>query len=126
MNNSTKWFLIITGSLLGIGIIVLLFFYALLKSVSDYDSDIVVGSGDKIAVVELKGVILSSEDIVRQLKKYREDHSIRGILFRVDSPGGGVVASQEIFEEVKKVREKKKPIVVSMGSLAASGGYNCC
>ncbi len=123
MSNSTRWFLIIAGSLIVIGIGAILFFYLMLKNISDYDADVVIGSGDRIAIVELKGVILSSEDIVRQLKKYNEDRSIKGILFRIDSPGGGVVASQEIYEEVKKIRDQKKSIVVSMGSLAASGGY---
>jgi protease-4 len=123
MSNSTRWFLIIAGSLIVIGIGAILFFYMMIKNISDYDADVVIGSGDRIAIVELKGVILSSEDIVRQLKKYNEDRSIKGILFRIDSPGGGVVASQEIYEEVKKIRAEKKSIVVSMGSLAASGGY---
>ncbi|MBI4811432.1 MAG: signal peptide peptidase SppA [Ignavibacteriales bacterium] len=123
MSKSTKWFLIITGILVVFGFGSVLFFYVIMNSLTDFESDVVIGSGDKIAVVELKGVILSSEETVRQLKKYRQDKSIRGILFRVDSPGGGVVASQEIFEEVKKVRDHGKPIVVSMGSLAASGGY---
>ena len=123
MKNSTKWFLIIAGGLVIFAVGAMMFFYLMFRSLSDYDSDIVIGSGDKIAVVELKGIILSSEDIVRQFKKYRDDRSVRGILFRVDSPGGGVVASQEIYEEVKKTRDKKKPVVVSMGSLAASGGY---
>ena len=123
MSKSTKWFLIIISVLLVFGFIVAIFFYVVLNNLTDYESDVVVGSGEKIAVVELKGVILNSEETVRQLKKYRDDKSIKGILFRIDSPGGGVVASQEIFEEVKKVREQGKPIVVSMGSLAASGGY---
>ncbi len=73
--------------------------------------------------VELKGLIMASEDIVRQLKKYRDDSSIRAILLRIDSPGGGVVPSQEIYEEVRKTRDSGKPVVVSMGSLAASGGF---
>jgi len=98
-------------------------FLAMVWSVSDRDTEQVVGTGDKIGLVELKGEILASEETVRQIKKYREDESIKGILFRVDSPGGGVVASQEIYEEVKKTRRSGKPIVVSMGSLAASGGY---
>lgn len=123
MSKSTKWFLIITGILVVFGFGSVLFFYVIMNSLTDFESDVVIGSGDKIAVVELKGVIISSEETVRQLKKYRQDKSIRGILFRVDSPGGGVVASQEIFEEVKKARDHGKPIVVSMGSLAASGGY---
>jgi protease-4 len=81
------------------------------------------GSGGKIAVVELFGVINSSEAVVRQMKKYRESSSIKGILLHIDSPGGGVVASQEMYEEVRKTRDAGKPVVVSMGSVAASGGY---
>jgi len=87
------------------------------------DEEVVTGTGDKIALVELKGEIIESSDIVRQIKKYREESDIKGILLRVDSPGGGVVASHEIYEEVRKTRDEGKPIVVSMGSLAASGGY---
>lgn len=123
MSKSTKWFLIILGSLFifGFGIIILI--YASLRGISGYDDEVVTGRGEKLAVIELRGVILSSDEIVRQFKKYREDRSVKGILFRVDSPGGGVVASQEMYEEVKLTREKGKPVVVSMGSLAASGGY---
>lgn len=78
--------------------------------------------GDCIALVEIKGEIREAEDIVEQLKRYGKDSKVRGILVRVDSPGGGVSPSQEIYSELKRVREKKK-IAVSMGSLAASGGY---
>lgn len=123
MSKSTKWFLIITGVLIFFGFASLFFVYVLIHSISDSDSDVVIGSGDKIAVIELKGIIIISDEIVRQFKKYREDRSIKGILFRVDSPGGGVVASQEIYEEVKKTRTTGKPVIVSMGSVAASGGY---
>lgn len=123
MSKTTKWFLIILGGLIIFGLGVFLILYAMVSSLTEYETDVVTGSGEKIALVELKGVILNSEETVRQLKKYKDDKSIKGILFRVDSPGGGVVASQEIYDEVKKIREKGKPIVVSMGSLAASGGY---
>jgi protease-4 len=123
MSTSTKWFLIIIGVLFTFGFGVMLLIYFSLKGVSNYDDEIVLGRGDKIAVIELKGIILTSDDIVRQFKKFRDDRSIKGILFRVDSPGGGVVASQEMYQEVKLTREIGKPVVVSMGSLAASGGY---
>jgi protease-4 len=83
----------------------------------------VFAGGEKIAVVDLKGVILSADDVVRQMKKYRDDRSIRAILLRIDSPGGGVVPSQEMYETVRQVRDGGKPVIVSMGSLAASGGY---
>ena len=123
MSKSTKWFLIIFGVLVFIGIGFVLLIYGIASSVGDRTEVVTTGYGSKIAVVELQGVITSSEDIVRQLKKYRGNGSIKGILLRVDSPGGGVVASQEIYEEVRKTRDSGKPVVVSMGALAASGGY---
>lgn len=59
------------------------------------------------------------------IQEVRENNSVRAIVFRVESPGGGVAASQEIYEEVKKTRDAGKPIVVSMGAVAASGGMTC-
>jgi protease IV len=79
----------------------------------------------KIALVPIEGVISSdlAEHTVRQLRKYAEDPSIKAIVMRIDSPGGGVAASQEIYEEVKRLRADGKLVVASFGSLAASGGY---
>lgn len=85
--------------------------------------DISYGGGGTIALVELKEPIVSSENVVRQLKRYRETINVRAIVLRIESPGGGVAASQEIYEEVKKTRKSGKPVVVSMGAVAASGGY---
>jgi protease-4 len=123
MSKSTKWFLIILGILALVAAGSILIFISMLGGSTESTETVVSGSGDKIAVVDLKGVISSSEDVVRQVKKYREDHSIKAILLHIDSPGGGVVASQEMYEEVRKTRDGGKPVVVSMGSLAASGGY---
>jgi protease-4 len=78
--------------------------------------------GKKIAIVYIEGPIFSSEDIVDELKDYEDDDSIKAVILRVNSPGGGVAPSQEIYEEVKRVAEKKH-VVTSMGALAASGGY---
>ncbi|MBF0488915.1 MAG: signal peptide peptidase SppA [Nitrospirae bacterium] len=78
--------------------------------------------GEKIALIKVEGIILSSKETVKELKKYREDPSIKAIVLSVDSPGGSVVPSQEIYEEVKKTSATKK-VVVSMGAVAASGGY---
>ncbi len=123
MSKSTKWFLGILALLALFGVCFALLFFSLIKSVGESSKEVVtIGRGDKLAVVELSGVITSSEDVVRQIKKYRDDKSIKGILLRVESPGGAVVPSQEMYEEVKKTRETK-PVVVSMGSVAASGGY---
>jgi len=123
MSKSTKWFLIILGILAVIVITFAFLMVWLVGDSGDRTETIATGSGDRIAVVELKGVIGSSEDIVRQIKKYRDQRGVKAILLRVDSPGGGVVASQEMYEEVRKTRDGGKPVVVSMGALAASGGY---
>src|SRR5438309_5881769 len=80
--------------------------------------------GDKIAVVDLEGVILNPKTVVDQLKKYADDDSIKAIILHVNSPGGGVAASEEIYREVKRVRdEKKKRIVASIETVGASGAY---
>jgi protease-4 len=78
--------------------------------------------GEKIGYVEVAGTILESEKIVRQLADFRKDDSIKGIVLRINSPGGGVSPSQEIHDGVKEAAAVK-PVVVSMGSVAASGGY---
>jgi protease IV len=77
----------------------------------------------KIGLVEITDVILSSDAVVKQLRTLREDESIAGVLLRVDSPGGAVAPSQEIFHEVMKFRSANKPLVASFGNVAASGGY---
>jgi protease IV len=121
MSKTAKWIIgIIAAIVFFFGLFVLMIVSWIL---SDENEETISSGGEKIAVVELKEPIISSEDIVRQFKKYRENKSIRAIVFRVESPGGGVSASQEIYEEVKKTREAGRPIIVSMGSVAASGGY---
>jgi protease-4 len=80
-------------------------------------------SGERVALVELLGPINSSENIVRQLKKYKENESVPAIVLRINSPGGGVAASQEIYHEVKRVRQAGKKVVASLASIAASGAY---
>jgi protease-4 len=80
--------------------------------------------GDRIGVVDLEGVILSPQPVVGQLKKFGDDSSIKAIILHVNSPGGGVAASEEIYREVKRIRtDKKKKIVVSIESVGASGAY---
>ena len=80
--------------------------------------------GDKIGVVELEGVILDPGTVVQQIKKFGDDDSIKAIILHVNSPGGGVAASEEIYREVKRVRdEKKKRIVASIETVGASGAY---
>ncbi|MBA3060354.1 MAG: signal peptide peptidase SppA [Nitrospirae bacterium] len=81
-----------------------------------------VSLGEKVAVVRIEGPIMDSKNTIDEIKGYLKDASIKAIVLRVDSPGGAVAPSQEIYEEVKKATLKKK-VIVSMGSVAASGGY---
>jgi len=74
-----------------------------------------------IGVIEVKGVIVESEKVIENLVAFRENEKIKAIVLRVDSPGGTVGASQEIYQEVRRTSEVK-PVVASMGSVAASGG----
>jgi len=82
------------------------------------------GFGDKIGVVDLEGVIIDPSDTCDQLRKLADDDSIKAIIIHINSPGGGVAASEEIYRQVKRVRdEKKKLIVASIQTVGASGAY---
>jgi protease-4 len=86
------------------------------------DADVKMTGKQGVGLVEVKGMILDSRETVRQLRYFLKQEGVRAVVLRVDSPGGVVAPSQEICEEVKKFAARKK-IIVSMGSLAASGGY---
>ena len=111
---------------IGLGVIVglLVFFFALLFFFGRYSGSKPgrFAFGDKIAIVEIKGVIAQSSGIIEQLQQHLEDEGVKAIILRIDSPGGGVGPSQEIHREILKIKLKKK-IITSMGSVAASGGY---
>lgn len=80
--------------------------------------------GERVAVVRIEGVIVDSRDAIEELRKFRENPNVKAIVLRIDSPGGGVVPSQEIYSEVLKTRtEGRVKVVTSMGNLTASGGY---
>ncbi len=94
------------------------------------------GSKEQIAVIYVDGVIKSerntanvfsedggSEGLIKQLHKASDDPSIKAIILRINSPGGAVTATQEVGDEIKKIRAKGKLVVTSMGDIAASGGY---
>ena len=78
--------------------------------------------GDKIAVVKLEGVILDSQETMEQLRRYRRNRSVKAVVLRVDSPGGAVGPSQEIFRQVQRLVQEKT-VVASFGAVAASGAY---
>src|SRR5438270_13001154 len=81
-------------------------------------------SGTKNVAIDLDGVTIEPQTIDKELKKFGEDDSIKAIVLHVNTPGGGVAASEELYEAVKRVREKnKKRIVASVETVGASGGY---
>ena len=77
----------------------------------------------EIALVRIQGMLMDSQNIVRQLSDYRHNPGVRGILLRIDSPGGAVAPAQEIYSEIMKLRADHKTVYASMGTVAASGGY---
>lgn len=79
--------------------------------------------GQKVAVVELEGIILQADGVVRELNEHRENASVRAVVIRVNSPGGVVAPTQEIYSAILRLRKSGKPVVASLGSVAASGGY---
>jgi len=107
--------LIVVGVILGVFLLSILFLTRLGEQKA-------FALGDKIAVVDIKGVITSSRNIIDQIDAYSEDDNVKAIILRINSPGGSVGPSQEIYREVLKAREKKK-VIASIGSVGASGGY---
>ena len=124
MTKTGKWIIGCTTILFIIVIGISILFSIFLSSDEGYEDEMLGGSNrnSKIALVEIKEEIIESENIVRQLKKYRLNDDVKAVVLRINSPGGDVASSQEIYDEVTKVR-KVKPIVASFGSVAASGGY---
>ena len=115
------WFLVGGGlfTLFVVAVFTLVYF-----SFSGRDEESFSGFGSKIGVVDLEGAILSPKQVVKQLKQFADDDSIKAIILHVNSPGGGVAASEEIYREVKRIRdEKKKRIVASIETVGASGAY---
>ena len=80
-------------------------------------------SGPRLAVINLEGMILDADDVVGWTDRLRRDKTVVGVLLRINSPGGAVAPSQEMYRAVKRLADSGKPVVVSMGAVAASGGY---
>jgi protease-4 len=114
------WGLMVTASMFAIFFVVILLVTVLLTG-----EEGIAAGGAKIGVIAIDGVISSdlAERTVRLLTKYADDASIKAIVLKIDSPGGGVASSQEIYEEVRRIRSGGKLVVASLGSVAASGGY---
>ncbi|HQY56229.1 MAG: signal peptide peptidase SppA [Nitrospira sp.] len=86
--------------------------------------DLDFSNQDRVALIRIEGVILDAQATISELKQYSENPLVKAIVLRIDSPGGGVVPSQEIHDAVKRVKNKSnKAVIASMGTVAASGGY---
>lgn len=79
--------------------------------------------GPRVAIVELEGIIVDADAIVRELREHQDNPAVRAVVLRVNSPGGVVAPTQEIFTAIQRLRRAKKPVVASLSSVAASGGY---
>jgi protease-4 len=102
--------------------VVLLFFVTVWVLMSLIEGGGLPG-GPRVAVVELEGIILESEEVVRELREHLENPAVRAVVIRVNSPGGVVGPTQEIYAAIRRLRDGGKPVVASLGSVAASGGY---
>ncbi len=105
--------------LIGMGFVFFLFIYGLSSVTTKRYS---FASGDKVGIISVEGIIGDSQETIEQLEEFQTDDTVKAVVVRIDSPGGGVAPSQEIYDALKNFKKKKK-IVVSMGSVAASGGY---
>jgi len=108
-----RTFLKVAGAGLGLLLLINVFF-----------PDVDFSGEDRIALIRVEGVIMDSQATIDELKRFGDNPAVKAIVLRIDSPGGGVVPSQEIYDAVRRLRNKSsKAVIASMGSVAASGGY---
>jgi protease IV len=112
-----------TAVALGVLFVLLLALASFLSGGKGRSASLPVVGSDRVALVKIEGLLISSDAVVEELHDYTEDSSIKAIVLRIDSPGGGVVAAQEIYNAVKNARKEGKKVIASLGSVAASGGY---
>ncbi|MBF0275879.1 MAG: S49 family peptidase, partial [Nitrospinae bacterium] len=87
------------------------------------DIESVIKGDNQIAVIKVEGIIDSSDEVIKHINECANNKKVKGILLRINTPGGGVAPSQEIYKELVRFKNTGKKLVVSMGSLSASGGY---
>ena len=121
MSRKTVVVLVVVAAAMLVVMLGLFLAFAVAGSGSDVSSMRTWNKG--LGYIEIKGTIVDATETVRQLKALEHNPQVKGILIRVDSPGGVVTPSHEIYEEIRRVRDAGTPIIVSMGTLAASGGY---
>jgi protease-4 len=123
MKKNPVLIVLVTAIVLGAVFFGIVFLVSLLSGNKRTSKTLQVVGADKVALVKIEGLLVTSENIVEELNDYADDSSIKAIVLRIDSPGGGVVVSQEIYNAVKNARKEGKKVVASMGTVAASGGY---
>lgn len=104
-------------------IILLAIIFILGRGAAFFSRSVPFVGGAEIGVVRISGVILSSREAIRELRLLEDDPKIKAIILRINSPGGAVVPSQDVYEEVEKARKKGKPVIASIGTVGASGAY---
>ncbi len=117
MNKKTLIVLLSISSL-----IVLVVFLAIVSVYRNSSKQAPIFNGAEIGVLEVKGMILDPDDYLKKIKMLKKRDSVKAVIVRIDSPGGGISASQEIYDELRKL-DKEKPVIASLSSVAASGGY---
>jgi protease-4 len=110
------YFILVFSAIIAGTVISMSLFFSIRTKRADF------AGGEKVGIIEITGVIADSKTALEDLKKFREDDSVKAVVLRINSPGGAVGPSQEIFREVRKTVSSKK-VVASMGTVAASGGY---
>ena len=124
MKNKPIFIILVSALALGVLFFAVLYSATLLSGGKASKSLSPLPGMEKIALVKIEGMLITADAIVDEINNYADDSSVKAILIRIDSPGGGVVASQEIFNAVLNARKQgQKKVVISMGSVAASGGY---
>lgn len=123
MKKNPVLIVVMTAVVLGALFFGIVFLASLLSGNKRTSTTLQMVGADKVALVKLEGLLITAEPVVEELNDYAEDSSVKAIVLRIDSPGGGVVVSQEIYNAVKNARKEGKKVVASMGTVAASGGY---
>jgi protease-4 len=107
------------GAMTGVVVVFLLTFWALLRITGGEG----VPGGQRVAIVEVEGMIIDTTDLLHDLREYLDNPSVRAVVVRINSPGGVVGPTQEVYAALQRLRKAGKPVVASLGAVAASGGY---
>jgi protease-4 len=111
------------GALSGCLVVVLALFLLAAIAMSSGDATDFTFAAEKVAIVPIEGEILDARDTLDLLHRYARNSTIKAVVVRINSPGGAIAPSQEIYSAIRRIRAEGKPVIASMDSVAASGGY---